>query len=460
MVLAGCAVVDQYSGRAVVYNLEAEQTLEQGLLLNVVRAYLRRPMQFTTVSTITGVASASAGVQYALPTNVPFRPATQGATGIAAFPPLPTWLFSGSMSGGPAFTVPVLDTQEFYQGILKAIPGQIWDLFIQANYPPDLLFNVFVQKVVMHAGEKDECHTDECEFVFVNYPGDDTQIDMFQTFTEYLLQLGLTTEQSKPRPVEFKHPASLNIRYVGNESPDGKVQVLGPPGGSAPEAPPAARPFKICFAPPTAEENGFVDTSSLCGWKPPEQKAGEPKPRKPKPESADGEIAASGLASLSLKPSSKFIHDLILRYPETRTRLTHFLSKSPVKVKITIYMRSTEGMIYYLGELVRRQFNNDGPRETFEKEYKAYGTKRDTELCKEASETSEVCKNIFHLHQGSAPEPGAVVSVFYEGRWFSLPQPSKIDRSSLTFEFLKQQIALNSSAKGLPQSSVITSAGP
>src|SRR5580698_8592961 len=118
--LLGCAIVDQYSGRAIVYNLEAEQAQDQALLLNIVRAYLRRPMQFTTVSTITGVASASAGAQYSLPTNIPFRPPVQGATGIAAIPTLPTWLFSGSMSGGPAFTVPVLDTQEFYDGILKA----------------------------------------------------------------------------------------------------------------------------------------------------------------------------------------------------------------------------------------------------------------------------------------------------------------------------------------------------
>ena len=107
-------------------------------------------MQFTTVSSITGSAVVSGGTQYSLTTNVPFRPTTQGATGIASFPALPTWQFSGSMSGGPVFTIPVLDTQEFYDGILKAIPGQLWDLYIQANYPADLLFNLFVMKAVMH----------------------------------------------------------------------------------------------------------------------------------------------------------------------------------------------------------------------------------------------------------------------------------------------------------------------
>ena len=86
VVLGGCAIVDQYSGRAIVYNLQAEQAQDQALLLNIVRAYLRRPMQFTTVSSITGTANASGGAQYTLPTNVPFRPTTNGAS-IAAFPP-------------------------------------------------------------------------------------------------------------------------------------------------------------------------------------------------------------------------------------------------------------------------------------------------------------------------------------------------------------------------------------
>src|ERR1700757_3767161 len=60
LVLAGCTVVDRFSGRAVEYNLQAEQAQEQALLLNIVRASMRRPMQFTSLQSITGTASASA----------------------------------------------------------------------------------------------------------------------------------------------------------------------------------------------------------------------------------------------------------------------------------------------------------------------------------------------------------------------------------------------------------------
>src|SRR3979409_993526 len=57
--LFGCAIVDNYSWRAVDYNKEAEQAQESVLLLNIVRASLRRPMQFTSLTSITGNASVT-----------------------------------------------------------------------------------------------------------------------------------------------------------------------------------------------------------------------------------------------------------------------------------------------------------------------------------------------------------------------------------------------------------------
>src|SRR5271155_3541773 len=82
-VLAGCAIVDEYSSRATVYNLQSEQAHDQGILLNIVRASLRRPRQFTIVQKITGTATAegSANVMF------PFGPhlATSTATNSTMF---------------------------------------------------------------------------------------------------------------------------------------------------------------------------------------------------------------------------------------------------------------------------------------------------------------------------------------------------------------------------------------
>jgi hypothetical protein len=250
--LMGCAVVDQYSGRAVVYNVEAEQAQEQALLLNVARAYLRHPMQFTSVSTITGSASASGGVQYTLPVNVPFRPVTNGSS-IAAFPALPTWTLNGGMSGGPTFTVPVLDTQEFYDGIMKPITGQMYDLYIQGDYPRDLLFNLFVSKVTMTlascvdtapsspAGTKHKRSVPpaDCEFVFHNTVGDEIELQLFQALADYLIALGLATEPSPSSKNDFFYQDWKNPKLVGFEvklsgsSPSGGLNDSGSSGASS-----------------------------------------------------------------------------------------------------------------------------------------------------------------------------------------------------------------------------------
>ncbi len=495
--LVGCAVVDQYSGRAIVYNLEAEQAQDQALLLNIVRAYLHRPMQFTTVSSITGVASVSGGAQYTLPTNVPFRPAINGATGIAAFPTLPTWQATGSVSGGPVFTVPVLDTQEFYDGILKAIPGQIWDLYIQANYPPDLLFNLFVMKAVMHRAD---ClkydHTAKCELVVENYVGRDVQIHMFQALGDYLLWLGMTTARPEPDTVPLVQPytTNVNLRYVGALTADKKnIQLAAPAGGSATSEPAQAKPYKLCFAPRAHQD--LVYPNSLCDYSGRRQKPNAQKQRRsPNAKSSeeaatgeiDNEIKSSGSASVGLYLTSEFInrlehiaHDDGLRNEEVlnasgKTALEDDLDRfgssrgrRPFGVTLTIYMRHTEGMIYYLGELVRRSLTRDygeKPREIFTRQPDAYVNYKDySQFWKHPCEmASKDCAYIFRLKEELAPTPGEFVSVAYAGRWYSVSSafdPDLPDRSSLSLDFLKQLIAVNSSAKSLPQSSVITTVG-
>ena len=48
-----------------------------------------------------------------------------------------------AMGGTATFTVPVLDTQEFYQGILNPLPLQAFDYYLQQGFPPQLLFDLF-----------------------------------------------------------------------------------------------------------------------------------------------------------------------------------------------------------------------------------------------------------------------------------------------------------------------------
>ncbi|HUI97183.1 MAG TPA: hypothetical protein VLX44_15610 [Xanthobacteraceae bacterium] len=489
--LTGCAAVDRYSGRAVLYNLQAEEAQNQEMLLNIVRAYLRRPMQFTTLSSITGTATASGSVGYTLPVRVPFRPTTNGAS-IAAFPPVPSWSFSSSMSGGPAFTVPVLDTQEFYQGILKPIPGSMYDLYIQAGYPRELLFNLFIQKIVMTRTDG-ECNTNKhllrCEHTFGNSVAHDKDFDSFEALVEYLIDdLGLTTQGTEPPKVDISGPVqNINVRYIG--APDAhnahKAQVVAPPGGAAStpgEAP--GKQYGFCFAPQATRMTGCVggeDASQICGHKSPDDdrsedghKPGEQPRETAKPRlnqsslRCDGDTVNPRTAAAFSPAKSSDLHltdtskasAIISKKLAAKLRLFArggcselsllrddedvLCNLADKPVTLTFYVRSTESMIYYLGEVARRQLNPEfePPRPITVK----YGPDR---------------YDLFVLHEG-LPASDDFLSVFYDGRLYSVAGtrgPERNELSSQVLSILREQIALNSSAKSLPQSNVISVVG-
>jgi hypothetical protein len=247
--LTSCAVVDQYSARAVVYNLQAEQAQEQALLLNVVRASLRRPMQFTGLQSITGTASASGSITGG-------STSTRQTPYISLFgltPPSSSTLLSSvfgsniggtaSMSGGPTFSVPVLDTQEFYQGFLRPIPGQLLDLYIQYGYPRDVLFNVMIEKILIKRLDgpcRAEVHTPECEMTIRNYAPEDVSLKLFQGMIGYLIRLGLNTEPVV-EPAR-KQKASTEAKAAPDE-----------------------RSFGFCFAPRDASDYRRINRHVLCG---------------------------------------------------------------------------------------------------------------------------------------------------------------------------------------------------
>jgi hypothetical protein len=528
MFLVGCAIVDQYSGRAVVYNLQAEQAEDQGLLLNIVRAYLGRPMQFTTVSTITGTASVAGTAQYSFPVNMPFRQSTT-----TNYPTLPTWLFGGSVSGGPAFTVPVLDTQEFYQGIMKPINAQIWDLYIQTGYPRDLLFNLFVEKIVMRNVDKPkrdsvalshspaspdrECvetdHTENCEFVFVNDVDDSDQHRLFQAFGDYLMWAGLTTESRRMPVVSFKGDVrNINVRFVGGPRPSDdpdfqKAQVLAPPIGTASvgsEGEP--KRYRLCFAAitPKVISACIVPTgSSVCGY--PEKKESDTnnKPRPPATSqsqrtttspaqpSAVNQVQTRNDAETKSSPVTeenervcppggcgrrggcvvpeaaakaekenegtvtlKISDEQFVQKNKYEPKLKHFAERV---VTLKFYLRSTEGMIAYLGKVARRQLDPGSPGLIFVKKETPNIEYPKKDSCYSSVDGAvglidgSPCHELFVIKEGA---PTDFLSVEYEGRWFSIPGGHE-HYSSMVLDILRQLIALNSSAKTLPQSSVL-----
>ena len=66
---------------------------------------------------------------------------------------------NASLSGAATFTVPILDTQEFYQGILTPIPLQAFDYYLQQGFPPELLFDLFVLKIEVTRLDDGSCRS-------------------------------------------------------------------------------------------------------------------------------------------------------------------------------------------------------------------------------------------------------------------------------------------------------------
>jgi hypothetical protein len=126
--VSACAVVDRFGERGVTYNLEAEKVQNDGLLLNVLRAAHRRPLQFTDLTTVTGLANASGTLGFSLPFD-------GDATAYSASP-------SVTLEGGPNFNIANLNTQEFYNGLLSPVPLQTIALYAKAGIPKAILFTL------------------------------------------------------------------------------------------------------------------------------------------------------------------------------------------------------------------------------------------------------------------------------------------------------------------------------
>jgi len=561
--LTSCAIVDQYSGHAVAYNIEAEQAQEQQLVLNIVRASLRRPMQFTSVTTITGSQSVSATAGLTAPFG--YHGNLMNDTGT----------LGASASGGPIFTVPVLDTQDFYRGMLQGIPPQLIDLLLHAGYSPELIFNLLIEKIEMSkvdpTGKKcpANAHWTECEFYVYNDVSSDTQIELFHTLVRYLVVLGMTTE---PRDDPSKPPPSSGGAATTTAD---STKSKNSTGGSSGNSDPLPVSYVFCFAPKDKDVGKWLmqNSSSYCGnYKTDNSK---PKPKNtatatatatatgaatatatatapgaapatatataappaapvtehPAPSEKQGTPSDNGqndnaktntlqkqeikrTAELTLYLAPEIVDDMACvmgsydnaGYSFTENKLWGSFrnqDKTPVKVQLKFFMRSTSGLLNFLGQIVARDLNPGmfrpeyatNPRriwigDTTTYRYRSGKTEPfDPTTQSEPNPSTPVesldpsagpCRhhfdsqyytkihhygvlfyeNLFVLQQG-VPFSGSYLSVEYEGRRYSVPNdPAVAGWTTQVLDIVKQLMAVNTSAAALPQTSVISVISP
>ncbi len=515
--LAGCALVDNFSGRAIDYNLQAEQAQEQQLLLNVVRASQRRPMQFTGLQSITGTASASGNSTL----TTPFGEAMHRPKG-AVSPDI--FSLGGSISGGPTFIVPVLDTQEFYQGILSPISLQVFDYYLQQGFPKEVLFDLFVSKIVVT-----QKSGNNSEMVFNNAVGDDAAFEQFQAMVDILIAAGLSTEHvettsafgpaiaaAKLQPSSSETggqqaaallDAYANIANAGLKLAEGNGTDKGTYHLQKSEV-----KYRFCFTNEgasarnllsnigqslycnqsgdksgaqraTAAVTGANDCSSLSEPRGNADNRGSSNapPVEGSPDSGGNATLCLTLNPATIDALNRRLQSVVEANPEAaRSGLAPLSAQNLISEAsaFKLQVRSTEGILYYLGEITRRHLYPETttearpriiqvptrvplaalPERACDDESNRGKTAKESDLLHLVSvpglSDSYFCENLFVIDQHSN---SGFVSVGYDGSDYSIPSDgARAGRTYQVLELVKQLLAVNTSAKQFPATNVLS----
>ena len=486
LTLSSCGLVDNFSSRAVNYNLVAEQAQQEALLLNIVRASLNRPMQFTTLSSITGTASESANTTLSLP----FGASKHRAKGLLS-PDIAG--FSGTITGGPTFTVPVLDTQEFYQGELKPLSGQEYRFFLDEGITPSVLFYMFVDTIELKVAGTNPAQT----FTFHSYVADDFDNDRYETVADYLLALGLSIEQVHHNQI-IGPPLTAaqlhDLRDIAQLTNAGlHIMAAHPPGHKPPAdndqaaATKPAKPgrkgaegkspgnyqieksmtvYRPCLGPPPgATATAVIDKSLLCGSDDPT----DTSENQTTTLGRTGGFVAPDLAARLEKVRAAYIAMLEQRGQAAIATQIKALPPLPpdAKLQVRLYMRSPEAILHFLGSVVARQLypSFDTPRVIRVKIGEPYLPYPVTP-CPSTSDVNAPgdvapgfrCDNLFVLTPGYTGE--APLSIDYDGKTYSVPSSDRVaGRTMRMLDLIKQIMALHTSAKELPASNVLNIIG-
>jgi hypothetical protein len=485
LVLSSCSPVDDFSGRAVNFNLVAEQAQQQAVLLNIVRASLNRPMQFTTLSSITGTASESLNSTL----SIPFGEAThRPKTGVSP----DVFGLSGTVSGGPTFTVPVLDTQEFYQGELKPLTGQEYRFFLDEGITPSVLFYMFVDTIELTvAGTKPPV-----TYTFHSYVADDFDNDRYETVADFLLALGLSVEEVHRsqtvgpaitpaqlrdlRDIAQLTNAGLHITLERSERKSEASEDTAPAKSTKKKPEAAAKTpthyqieknmtiYRPCFAPPShATATATIDASLDCGYNDEDDTSDQQQSGN---LTRSGGFMSADLAARLEKVRTDYIAKL---QASGQTEIIPQIKALPPlpsdkKLQVRLYMRSPEAILHFLGSVVARYLHPTYGlarviRVKVGEPYMAYPV----DPCAFAGDPRAPsnsapgfrCDNLFVVAAGQISGDSAL-SVDYDGKTYWIPDNSEINgRTTRMLDLIKQILALHTSAKELPASNVLNIIG-
>jgi hypothetical protein len=153
---SACAFQNQVNRASVDYDQAVGRAADELTLLNVVRAMNRYPLHFTTIAKISGSFKVTGRAGLGVDINQNGGSSTFGAgnalTGRTASigPDKFSPSIGAEVSAGPSFDIGVLDTQDFYNGILASIDAPTIGNFLNLGWPDDLVAAMVIERVEFH----------------------------------------------------------------------------------------------------------------------------------------------------------------------------------------------------------------------------------------------------------------------------------------------------------------------
>ncbi len=420
--LCGCAIIDQFGGRAATYNAATADAKTTTILLNIVRAAYSEPLQFTDVTTASGQTTSSISIN----SNIPIpanHPALIAARTATAQP-------SASASGTTTVNVANLNTQEFYYGLLSPLSMQqvAYYLSVYETLSPYQLLPLFISEIELTSSQGKKV-------VLKNRADSLSSFAAFYSAIDALVDAGLRVEPAKKKKPTKVGPiltakdvndAKLLPALVTASSTSDKGLTLKQTGGGfqLEKGGDDGGKYRFCFA---DENKPFekLQTYSVLG----------------RPV-ADPVVLgrARGRAITDFSVSIGKAH-----YCGADPDEDHSSSKPNQKVAngISLTTRSVEGIFHFLGEMVRTELGLGNIQAS---------------LAIPLSGESEF--RLFRLER--RPPLAGEPWLAYRGQVLSASvDPSGFgDGSSRVIQLLTDLLALQSSAKNLPAPNLITVAAP
>ena len=197
LIVGGCALPGLVQRQTVEYNTAAAGMANQLVLLNIARAKEHLPLFYTSISRLSGsaVVTAGGGFNAALKTTSPTITSTPSSAVVTTADGLPTTTATTTLSGlthavtsggdlytpsvtgqivsGPSFDINILDTQQFYNGILQEVPMSTVETFVNQHFDNKLLIRLLIDRIELRWMENNEGHrTGQLLDTLYNAPAD------------------------------------------------------------------------------------------------------------------------------------------------------------------------------------------------------------------------------------------------------------------------------------------------